>query len=132
MKKRFSYLLIGILTLTLANAQPPKIEVPQYSINSIPLPSEMNNQVCISGMKFYDGKLYFASERCPIIFVADPSTGKIVNRINLKVSQEFEMEGLSSYKDKLYLCLLYTSDAADERSSVDLGGRRIIKKKKNE
>ena len=26
-------------------------------------------------------------------------------------------------------CLLYTSDAADERSSVDLGGRRIIKKK---
>ena len=30
-----------------------------------------------------------------------------------------------------YRCLLYTSDAADERSSVDLGGRRIIKKKKS-
>ena len=29
-------------------------------------------------------------------------------------------------------CLLYTSDAADERSSVDLGGRRIIKKKKKD
>ena len=29
------------------------------------------------------------------------------------------------------VCLLYTSDAADERSSVDLGGRRLIKKKKN-
>ena len=28
-------------------------------------------------------------------------------------------------------CLLYTSDAADARSSVDLGGRRIIKKKTN-
>ena len=28
-------------------------------------------------------------------------------------------------------CLLYTSDAADERSSVDLGGRRNIKKQKN-
>ena len=27
-------------------------------------------------------------------------------------------------------CLLYTSDAADERSCGDLGGRRIIKKKK--
>ena len=27
-----------------------------------------------------------------------------------------------------YRCLLYTSDAADERSSGDLGGRRIIKK----
>ena len=31
--------------------------------------------------------------------------------------------------DDLMICLLYTSDAADERSSVDLGGRRIIKKK---
>ena len=30
--------------------------------------------------------------------------------------------------DLMYTCLLYTSDAADERSSVDLGGRRIIKK----
>ena len=28
-------------------------------------------------------------------------------------------------------CLLYTSDAADERSSGDLGGRRIIKKKQS-
>ena len=29
-------------------------------------------------------------------------------------------------------CLLYTSDAADEEDSVDLGGRRIIKTKKKE
>eukprot|EP00658_Telonema_sp_P-2_P038031 TRINITY_DN27341_c0_g1_i2.p1 TRINITY_DN27341_c0_g1~~TRINITY_DN27341_c0_g1_i2.p1 ORF type:complete len:127 (+),score=17.72 TRINITY_DN27341_c0_g1_i2:25-405(+) len=29
-------------------------------------------------------------------------------------------------------CLLYTSDAADEEDSVDLGGRRIIKKEKIE
>ena len=35
---------------------------------------------------------------------------------------EFQTVGAES-------CLLYTSDAADERSSVDLGGRRIIKKK---
>src|SRR5664280_2424131 len=27
-----------------------------------------------------------------------------------------------------HICLLYTSDAADEEDSVDLGGRRIIKK----
>eukprot|EP00658_Telonema_sp_P-2_P067907 TRINITY_DN56847_c0_g1_i4.p1 TRINITY_DN56847_c0_g1~~TRINITY_DN56847_c0_g1_i4.p1 ORF type:complete len:169 (+),score=40.95 TRINITY_DN56847_c0_g1_i4:47-553(+) len=31
---------------------------------------------------------------------------------------------------KIEDCLLYTSDAADEEDSVDLGGRRIIKKKK--
>src|SRR5665811_1492494 len=29
-----------------------------------------------------------------------------------------------------YTCLLYTSDAADDLTRVDLGGRRIIKKKK--
>ena len=35
------------------------------------------------------------------------------------------IDGVAVY----WACLLYTSDAADERSSVDLGGRRIIKKK---
>src|SRR5664279_1729341 len=35
--------------------------------------------------------------------------------------------GVAMYKDWLYFtCLLYTSDAADEEDSVDLGGRRII------
>ena len=38
-------------------------------------------------------------------------------------------------KNKIYInqyphCLLYTSDAADDLLCVDLGGRRIIKKKK--
>src|SRR5678816_4900234 len=37
---------------------------------------------------------------------------------------------MSFHYDDHGICLLYTSDAADERSSVDLGGRRIIKKKK--
>ena len=32
--------------------------------------------------------------------------------------------------DYVYICLLYTSDAADDLLCVDLGGRRIIKKKK--
>ena len=36
---------------------------------------------------------------------------------------------LIDYGIQAIVCLLYTSDAADERSSVDLGGRRIIKKK---
>ena len=42
-----------------------------------------------------------------------------------KSTQSYSSLGL------LGICLLYTSDAADERSSVDLGGRRIIKKKNN-
>ena len=33
--------------------------------------------------------------------------------------------------DDFWSCLLYTSDAADDLLCVDLGGRRIIKKKKN-
>ena len=39
-----------------------------------------------------------------------------------------QVEGRQGIR-KIVSCLLYTSDAADERSSVDLGGRRIIKKK---
>src|SRR5450756_2902265 len=34
------------------------------------------------------------------------------------------------YRSYYRLCLLYTSDAADDLLCVDLGGRRIIKKKK--
>ena len=41
---------------------------------------------------------------------------------------EFKLD--QNYPNPFNPCLLYTSDAADERSSVDLGGRRIIKKKK--
>eukprot|EP00656_Telonema_subtile_P036184 TRINITY_DN40147_c0_g1_i1.p1 TRINITY_DN40147_c0_g1~~TRINITY_DN40147_c0_g1_i1.p1 ORF type:complete len:295 (-),score=76.73 TRINITY_DN40147_c0_g1_i1:16-900(-) len=37
----------------------------------------------------------------------------------------------SDEPELLLYCLLYTSDAADEEDSVDLGGRRIIEKKKN-
>ena len=39
------------------------------------------------------------------------------------------MQSLTPAQQVVKICLLYTSDAADERSSVDLGGRRIIKKK---
>ena len=33
--------------------------------------------------------------------------------------------------DEIQACLLYTSDAADDLLCVDLGGRRIIKKKQH-
>ena len=39
------------------------------------------------------------------------------------------VEVIDSVTGETVTCLLYTSDAADERSSVDLGGRRIIKNK---
>ena len=36
---------------------------------------------------------------------------------------------VSRFRTVAYICLLYTSDAADDMQCVDLGGRRIIKKK---
>src|SRR5664280_2252171 len=41
-----------------------------------------------------------------------------------------DRKGLTQRGPSVKGCLLYTSDAADEEDSVDLGGRRIIKKKK--
>lgn len=76
---------------------------PLYTINNIPLPESMNKQVCISGTKYLDGKLYFASERCPVIFEADPTTGVINKSITFNLPEMFEMEGLTSYKSNLYL-----------------------------
>ena len=54
------------------------------------------------------------------------------SRCRLSNSSNFtRCSGVSSAQmpSRTCFCLLYTSDAADERSSVDLGGRRIIKKK---
>src|SRR5450756_1935884 len=39
-------------------------------------------------------------------------------------------DNLSIWQEQATSCLLYTSDAADDLLCVDLGGRRIIKKKK--
>ena len=50
----------------------------------------------------------------------------------LMISAPIRRATASAAADLPEACLLYTSDAADERSSVDLGGRRIIKKKKTQ
>ena len=55
----------------------------------------------------------------------------IANKLG-RLHQQTRLRGIGMNIDDachVYRCLLYTSDAADERSSVDLGGRRIIKKK---
>src|SRR5674536_405556 len=53
---------------------------------------------------------------------------KPVVNTNPKTTLEHKASALVEH---LKTCLLYTSDAADEEDSVDLGGSRIIKKKKN-
>ena len=56
----------------------------------------------------------------------EPSGGNYSANIKSNVSSGV---AYANYTAHCSSCLLYTSDAADERSSVDLGGRRIIKKK---
>src|SRR5678815_3645418 len=57
---------------------------------------------------------------CRDVGLADMNPEELLSR----VAKQFTRLGIHQSK---IACLLYTSDAADERSSVDLGGRRIIK-----
>ena len=65
----------------------------------------------------YKRQLHGSARRCP-------TCGSGFSRTLFRHSKAVRL------KPDLHGCLLYTSDAADERSSVDLGGRRILKKKK--
>ena len=69
------------------------------------------------------GDVYKRQDLCASLFVAARGTRMVGGDPQAAV--------LAGRSAVVRDCLLYTSDAADERSSVDLGGRRIIKKKKN-
>lgn len=96
-------LVVCLAVAGITNAQPLPNTIEHYSVEDILLAPDYHKQVCISGMKYLNNQLYFASERCPIIIEADPKTAKISRTINLQVPQEFEMEGITSYNNKLYL-----------------------------
>ena len=60
----------------------------------------------------------------------DDGHAQDTGRASLLVEEGLDFAGRrGGESDEPFVCLLYTSDAADERSSVDLGGRRIIQKK---
>ena len=70
-------------------------------------------------------------DNCPIPVIKtkkamDALTGP--ETIEVLVDNEIAVQNVTKMATS---CLLYTSDAADEEDSVDLGGRRIIQKKKN-
>src|SRR5678810_689967 len=92
----------------LANLRPELYDEDDYS------PDELESM-----MAMYNGTMASIEEgeivRSRVLDIRD-------NLVVLDIG--FKSEGtipLEEFKD----CLLYTSDAADERSSVDLGGRRI-------
>eukprot|EP00658_Telonema_sp_P-2_P027010 TRINITY_DN20954_c0_g3_i1.p1 TRINITY_DN20954_c0_g3~~TRINITY_DN20954_c0_g3_i1.p1 ORF type:complete len:319 (+),score=110.63 TRINITY_DN20954_c0_g3_i1:98-958(+) len=68
---------------------------------------------------------------CLVINSCFKNIGKGWLNINEQDLSVYEVSKLKKFFTTVrYTCLLYTSDAADEEDSVDLGGRRIIKKKK--
>ena len=86
-------------------------------------------------------RFFFQAEDGIRDLVRSRGLGDVYKRQNVTGSKKFLRlikdekfdEALSVAREQVeggaQACLLYTSDAADERSSVDLGGRRIIKKK---
>ena len=69
-----------------------------------------------------------------VAIVAVVSRGLVAiwrSRMPVRVTIQSSVVSMMPSRSRLVsTCLLYTSDAADERSSVDLGGRRTIQKKK--
>ena len=68
------------------------------------------------------------------VYKRQPESSRAVerHRAGIDINDHAHLDLATEHNVHHYFCLLYTSDAADERSSVDLGGRRIIKKKKIE
>ena len=84
------------------------------------VPTQLREQIYSTGSLLPDEEVELSFE----------TSGKVVAIYFKEGTRVKKGELLAKINDKP--CLLYTSDAADERSSVDLGGRRIIKKKKTE
>ena len=84
----------------------------------------------VEGVKLLDVDPGKTTNRTVVTFVGKPDA--VVQAAFLAICKAGELIDMSKHKGEhpRMGCLLYTSDAADERSSVDLGGRRIIKKKK--
>ena len=70
-------------------------------------------------------------DRCKIAVVKMGSEGSWIKRGDEVIKVEaLKVKAVDTTgAGDLYACLLYTSDAADDLLCVDLGGRRIIKKK---
>ena len=67
------------------------------------------------------------------VFILTP----VLSDVQMKEAVEkfkgvLQAEGAEIINEENWGCLLYTSDAADEEDSGDLGGPRIIKKKKKD
>ena len=84
-----------------------------------------------------DALWYSPENEAGAVLIAGPSPQVVSFRSGLlKLSAPIPALDLQAFElfkpDNTRTCLLYTSDAADDLLCVDLGGRRIIKKKKHQ
>ena len=66
----------------------------------------------------------------PIVKLADVKARPVDQIQDYTATVEAEVKNNIAPSSPVRICLLYTSDAADEEDSVDFGGCRLIKKKK--
>eukprot|EP00657_Telonema_sp_P-1_P004467 TRINITY_DN20350_c0_g1_i1.p1 TRINITY_DN20350_c0_g1~~TRINITY_DN20350_c0_g1_i1.p1 ORF type:complete len:145 (+),score=15.53 TRINITY_DN20350_c0_g1_i1:158-592(+) len=120
-----------------------------FSANATSIEDENNNR------RGYDGNAYifvegdvefsiFPDGQFDFVYVGPQSGSRVAissPNVNISFNSGYDYEAYVQYDDYgaviqiesvpiYYDCLLYTSDAADDLLCVDLGGRRIIKKKK--
>eukprot|EP00657_Telonema_sp_P-1_P009029 TRINITY_DN3207_c0_g1_i1.p1 TRINITY_DN3207_c0_g1~~TRINITY_DN3207_c0_g1_i1.p1 ORF type:complete len:252 (+),score=-19.15 TRINITY_DN3207_c0_g1_i1:178-933(+) len=91
------------------------------------LPSKFLENTFMTGLQFSvsGSNLWIIDKNMPY---ADPESG--LSSGNLQGYSTGALPTTQDYGFNIKACLLYTSDAADDLLCVDLGGRRIIKKKK--
>ena len=115
------------VTKTLHTDKVYEPDLESYTIEPFPYYSPLNSQ--IETIRSFDrpvilvDDLVHKADRLRVLVPKLRETGIPIKKVVVGV--------LSGYgRDLMQHCLLYTSDAADEEDSVDLGGRRITNKKK--
>ena len=111
--------------------------MPTMSLGGLPLPMPLRDGISVPiqtigfGQRMHDGSYRsdIVARKAQITIRWKKLTATEMGLVEAAMYQAFgDGKVLILPNGRVYTCLLYTSDAADERSSVDLGGRRIIKK----
>src|SRR5665811_1783021 len=96
--------------------------------------TDMTDQELKQEINEYDGLIIRSSTQATADILEGSRRLKVIGRAgtgvdNIDVAAATEKGIVVANAPESNACLLYTSDAADDLTRVDLGGRRIIKKK---
>jgi hypothetical protein len=75
----------------------------QYRDKNYLLLPELINKTSISGIICFNNHLYLAAERCGMIFISSLSSHEIIDTIILHTNGSLEIEGITAYKDNIYI-----------------------------